>query len=285
MIYYKRNDEVELIRQSCLMVCRTLALVGSELKPGVTPKQLDTLAEDYIRSQEAKPGFKGYRGFPATLCISRNECVVHGIPDDKPVEEGEILSIDCGVLKEGFYGDAAYTFAVGEISDEIYRLCETTLKSLYLGIEQAVQGKRIGDIGYAVQNYAERENSYGVVRSLVGHGIGKNLHEAPEVPNFGKRGRGAKLKKGLVIAIEPMVNMGTARVRQLRDGWTIISADRQPSAHYEHTIAVTSAEPDILSDHSYIEEAIKNNPNLRSISVEKPIFAVRKFEHGKTGAN
>ena len=280
MIYYKTAPEIEFIRENCHLVCKTLALAGSMLKPGVRGSDIDKAAEDFIRSHNAEPGFKGYNGFPATLCISPNECVVHGIPQNEPFKEGDIVSIDCGVYKNGFFGDAAYTFVIGEVSDEVMNLLEVTLRSLYLAIEQARAGNRIGDIGHAVQQYAEKENGYGVVRSLVGHGIGKNLHEAPEVPNHGRRGRGIKLKKDLVIAIEPMVNLGTKHVKQLNDGWTIVSKDRTPSAHYEHTVVVTKGEADILSDHSYVEEAIKNNNNLTEISVEKPIFAVRNFDHG-----
>ena len=280
MIYYKTEPEIEFIRENCHLVCKTLALAGSMLKPGVKGTDIDKVAEEFIRSHDAKPGFKGYGGFPATLCISPNECVVHGIPTDVPFKEGDIVSIDCGVYKNGFYGDAAYTFVIGEIDSESMRLMEVTLRSLYLAIDQATAGNRMGDIGFAVQEHAERENGFGVVRSLVGHGIGRNLHEAPEVPNYGRRGRGIKLKKDLVIAIEPMINLGTKDIRQLKDGWTIVSEDRKPSAHYEHTVLVTKNGADILSDHSYVEEAIKNNDNLTEISVEKPIFAVRNFDHG-----
>ncbi len=280
MIYYKTSSEIEYIRENCHLVCKTLALAASMLKPGARGIDIDKAAEDFIRSHDAKPGFKGYNGFPATLCISPNECVVHGIPTDEPFKNGDIVSIDCGVYKNGFFGDAAYTFVIGEVSQDIMKLLEVTLRSLYLAIDQARAGNRLGDIGYAVQNYAEHEQGYGVVRSLVGHGIGRNLHEAPEVPNYGRRGRGILLKKDLVIAIEPMINLGTKNIRQLSDGWTIVSKDRKPSAHYEHTLVITNGEADILSDHAYIEEAIKNNDNLAEISVEKPIFAVRNFDHG-----
>jgi methionyl aminopeptidase len=280
MIYYKTPEEIEFIRENCHLVCKSLALAGSMLKAGTKGSDLDKAAEEFIRSHDAKPGFKGYNGFPATLCISPNECVVHGIPTDIPFKDGDMVSIDCGVYKNGFYGDAAYTFAVGEVTDEQIRLMEVTLRSLYLGIEQAKAGNRIGDIGYAIQQYTERDNGFGVVRALVGHGLGKNLHEAPEVPNHGRRGRGIVMKKDLVIAIEPMINMGTKNVRQLDDGWTIITKDRKASAHFEHTVAITQGDADILSDHSYIEEAVKNNDNLTKISVEKPIFAVRNFDHG-----
>lgn len=280
MIYYKTESEIEYIRANCHLVCKTLALAASMLKPGVTGMEIDKEAEDFIRSHDAKPGFKGYNGFPATLCISPNECIVHGIPNDKPFEAGDIVSIDCGVYKNGFYGDAAYTFAIGEVDEEAMQLMEVTRTSLDLAIQQAIAGNRLGDIGHAVQHYAEKEHRYGVVRALVGHGIGKNLHEAPEVPNHGRRGRGIMLKKDLVIAIEPMINLGTKNIRQLRDGWTIITKDKKPSAHFEHTVWVKEGQAEVLSDHTYIEEAIKNNDNLANMSAKKPIFAVRNFDHG-----
>lgn len=265
----KNTSEIEILRQNCLMVSDVLTLMAQEIKPGITGNQLDLLAEQFIRDHKAVPGFKGYNGFPATLCISINEQVVHGIPSDKPIESGDILSIDCGVVKDGYYGDAAYTFAVGEVSDAVIQLCVVTNTSLYLGIEQAFKGNRVGDISQAIQQYTEVEHGYGVVRELVGHGLGRNLHEPPEVPNFGKQGRGPKLKSGLVIAIEPMINLGTRRVKQLNDGWTIVTADGKPSAHYEHSIAITANGPDILSDHKRIEEAIKKNENIRNIPIKK----------------
>ncbi|MDH3650054.1 MAG: type I methionyl aminopeptidase, partial [Saprospiraceae bacterium] len=221
-----------------------------------------------IRSHGAKPGFKGYRGFPSTLCISRNECVVHGIPDDSPFTDGDIVSVDCGALLEGFYGDAAYTFALGEVSEETMRLLSITKTSLYRAIDQAVEGKRLGDIGYAIQHFCEQEHKYSVVRELVGHGIGQSLHESPEVPNYGKRGRGTKLSYGLVLAIEPMVNLGRKEVVQGADGWTIRTKDYQPSAHYEHTVAIGMEKADILSDHTMLEECVKNNPHVQEISIK-----------------
>jgi methionyl aminopeptidase len=269
MIYYKTIEEVELIRKSCLLVCKTLALVGSLLGPGVTGKELDNQAEQLIRDHSAKPGFKGYNGFPATLCISINEQVVHGIPSEDPFKDGDIVSIDCGVYMNEFFGDAAYTFAVGEVAEEVMELLSVTNESLYRGIDQAIVGNRLGDIGYAIQQYTEKQNHYGVVRELVGHGLGKNLHEAPEVPNYGKRGRGQLLKDGLVIAIEPMINLGKKEVTQAEDGWTIRSKDRKPSAHYEHTVVVRKGKADILSDHHLIEEAIKNNPEIKKISKKR----------------
>ncbi len=268
MIYYKTDEEIELIRHSCLLVSKTLALVASEIRPGVTGKAVDRKAEEFIRDHKAKPGFKGYRGFPATLCISVNEGVVHGIPTDIEFKDGDVVSVDCGAYINGFFGDSAYTFALGDISNDIVDLMRVTNESLYKGIEQAKVGRRIGDISFAVQNFAEREHKYGVVRELVGHGIGKDLHEAPEVPNFGKRNSGKKIKAGLVIAIEPMVNLGTRKVLTASDGWTIITQDKKASAHFEHTIAVRKTGADILTDHTFIEEAIKNNPEIKDITAK-----------------
>ena len=266
LVYYKTDHEIELIRQNCLLVCKALTHVAKNLKAGVTGKQLDAEAEELIRDHGAKPGFKGYNGFPATLCISLNESVVHGIPNDKIFEEGDIVSVDCGVYHNGYFGDAAYTFAIGEITTPVKALLQTTRSALYKGIEQAVAGNRLGDIGHAIQQLAEKENNYGVVRELVGHGIGQNLHEAPEVPNYGRRGAGMMLKDGLVIAIEPMINLGRKEIKQNSDGWTIVSKDGKPSAHYEHTVAVRKGKADILSDHTPVEEAVKNNADLNDIS-------------------
>lgn len=265
MIYHKTAEEIELIRQSCLLVCKTLSHVASILKPGVSGTFLDKEAETLIRDHQAVPAFKGYRGFPGTLCISPNAQVVHGIPTDKALEDGDIVSVDCGVLLNGFYGDSAYTFAIGEVDAETLGLLSVTNASLYKGIEAAMPGKRVGDIGYAIQDFVERKHRYGVVRELVGHGIGKNLHEEPEIPNYGKRGRGPKLQEGLVIAIEPMVNMGRKEIVHGQDGWTVLSKDRKPSAHYEHTIAVQQDGADILSNHQMIELVIKQNPALHEI--------------------
>jgi len=266
MIILKSEKEVEYIRENCLLVCKTLAKVAENLRPGITGIELDNIAEEFIRSHGAIPGFKDYKGFPATLCISINEQVVHGIPSDYKFKETDIVSIDCGVYNNGYYGDAAYTFAFNEVSKEVMKLLVVTKESLYKAIDSAKTGNRIGDIGFMVQSYAEKEHKYGVVRELVGHGLGANLHEAPEVPNYGRRGNGIKLQEGLVIAIEPMVNLGTRKIKVLKDGWTVISSDKKPSAHYEHTICVTKMEPEILSDHSFIEEAIKNNGFLKVIS-------------------
>ncbi len=269
MVYYKTDEEVEIIRQNCLLVSKTLTLVGNLIKPGITGSELDIKAEEFIRSHEgAVPGFKDYNGFPSTLCISKNEAVVHGIPNDEEFIEGDIVSVDCGVLHHGYYGDAAYTFALNGVEGATLELLEVTKTSLNKAIEQAIVGKRLGDIGFAVQHFCEKDHNYGVVRELVGHGVGRNLHESPEVPNYGKRGRGQLLKDGLVIAIEPMVNAGTRDVRQDSDGWTIISKDRKPSAHFEHTVVVRKDKADILSDHQIIEEAVKNNPYLEEIRLK-----------------
>ena len=257
MIPIKTDEEIEIQRQSSLLVGKTLAEVAKHIRPGVTTRELDLIAEKFIRDNGAVPGFKGYGGFPATLCISVNEAVVHGIPDDRKLEEGDIVSIDCGTLMNGFYGDSAYTFAVGEISEEKRLLLQRTKESLYLGIEQAVTGKRVGDIGNAVQRYVEGFG-YSVVRDLVGHGVGRNLHEKPEVPNYGRRGSGVKLKSGMVLAIEPMINLGVKEVVQESDGWTIRTADSKPSAHYEHNVVVRNGKADILSTFVYIEEVLNN---------------------------
>lgn len=255
MIKLKSKEEIELMRESAQLVSKTLGMLAPEIRPGVTTLYLDNLAETFIRDHQAIPGFLGLYDFPNSLCISVNEQVVHGIPNKNPLVEGDIISVDCGVLKNGYYGDHAYTFAVGEISDDVKRLLEITKESLYLGIEQMVAGKRIGDISFAIQRYTER-HGYGVVRELVGHGLGTEMHESPEVPNYGKRGRGPVIKNGLVLAIEPMINLGTRKVKQLSDGWTIITADGLPSAHFEHNVAVVDGKPDILSTFDYIEEAL-----------------------------
>ncbi len=251
------------------MVSDTLTLVSSQLKEGVKGSDLDTLAETYIRDNGAVPGFKGLYGCPSTLLISKNEVVVHGLPSEEPFKNGDIVSIDCGVYLNDFYGDAAYTFVIGEVSEEIMKLLVVTKESLALGIEQAVVGNRLGDLSHAIQHYTEKVHGYSVVRELVGHGVGRKLHEKPEVPNYGKKGRGIKFQEGLVIAVEPMVNMGVRNVRQAKDGWTIYTKDKKPSAHYEHTIAVTADGPDILSDHKRIEESIDKNENLQKISLKK----------------
>ena len=267
-VIYKTDEEVELIRESCLLVCKALSHVASRIKPGITGDQLDREAEELIRDHKAEPGFKGLYGFPSTLCISINEGVVHGIPSKTEFRDGDVVSVDCGSLMNDFYGDAAYTFALGDVKEETMELLRVTKTALYKAIDNAIVGKRLGDISYAVQQYCERENKYGVVRELVGHGVGRSLHEGPEVPNFGKRGKGAILKNGLVIAIEPMVNLGRKDVKGAGDGWTIISKDRTPSAHYEHTVVVRKDKADILSSHKELEENIKNNPEVREVSIK-----------------
>ncbi len=255
MIHYKSIEEIELMRESALIVSKTLGLMAQEIKPGVTPLYLDKLAEEFIRDHGAEPGFLGLYDCPSTLLTSVNEQVVHGLPGNKPLNDGDIISVDCGAKKNGFYGDHAYTFEVGEVAPEVKKLLKVTYECLYLGIEQTKAGKRLGDLGYAIQQHAE-SHGYGVVRELVGHGLGRNMHESPEVPNYGKRGRGPVIKNGLVLAIEPMINLGTRRVKQLSDGWTIVTADKRPSAHYEHNVAVVNGLPEILSTFRYVEEAL-----------------------------
>ena len=253
----KTDEEVELIRLSSLLVGRTLAQVAARVEPGATTLALDAVAEEFIRDHGAEPGFKGYGGFPNSLCTSVNEAVVHGIPNDTPLEEGDIVSVDCGVLMNGFYGDSAYTFAVGQVSEKVQRLLDTTKVCLDLAIEQAVVGKRIGDIGHACQQHAEGQG-YGVVRELVGHGLGRDLHEAPEVPNYGRRGNGPKLMDGMVLAIEPMINLGGREVGQADDGWTIVTRDGKVSAHFEHDVVVRQGKADVLSSFKDIEEVLNS---------------------------
>ena len=261
MVYYKTEEEIDLMRESSLLVGKTLAEVAKILKPGVSTLDLDKVAFEFIRDNGALPGFLGYNGFPNSLCTSVNDQVVHGIPTDKPLESGDVVSVDCGVLKNGFYGDSAYTFAVGEIAPEVQNLLDATKESLYKGIEMAVAGRRIGDIGYAVQTHAE-DRGYGVVRELVGHGLGRSLHEEPEVPNYGKRGKGMLLKEGLVLAIEPMINLGTKDVVQDSDGWTIKTRDGKVSAHYEHDVVVRKNKAEVLSTFDYIEEVLNTNKKV-----------------------
>ena len=260
-LYYKTKEEIELIRESSLLVAKTLAEVAKVIKPGVTTLSLDKVAHEFINDYKAVPAFLNYNGFPNSLCISVNSQVVHGIPGAYELKDGDIVSVDCGVVKNGFFGDSAYTFAIGEVKPEILNLLQVTKESLYKGIEMAIVGKRIGDISETVQSYAE-SNGYSVVRELVGHGIGKNLHEAPEVPNYGKKGSGLKLEEGLVIAIEPMINLGKRSIKQEEDGWTIRTADNLPSAHFEHTVAIGKGKADILSSFKYIEEALNKNKIL-----------------------
>ena len=254
-IVLKTIEEIELMRESALIVSKTLGMLASEIKPGVSTLKLDGLAETFLRDHKAEPGFLGLYNFPNTLCMSPNSQVVHGIPNKEPLKEGDIISIDCGALKNGFYGDHAYTFSVGEIDPSVEKLLKVTKASLYKGIDKFREGNRIGDMAYAIQHYCEKEG-YGVVRELVGHGLGKIMHEGPEVPNYGKRGQGKKFQEGMVLAIEPMINGGTHRIKQLKDGWTILTADGKASAHFEHDVALIDGKPELLSTFQYIYEAL-----------------------------
>ncbi|MBL7728998.1 MAG: type I methionyl aminopeptidase [Dinghuibacter sp.] len=264
MVKIKTEAQVELIRHSALLVGSTLAGVARLIKPGVTTLELDTFAEEFIRKNGGVPSFKGYNNFPFTCCISVNDAVVHGFPSNEPLKEGDIISVDVGVYKNGFHGDSAYTFSLGDPGDEITQLLRVTKQSLYAGIEKAVAGNRTGDIAYAIQEYTERQHGYGVVRELVGHGVGEKLHEDPQVPNYGKRGSGAKLAERMVIAIEPMINLGKKEVITDKDGWTVRTKDRKPSAHFEHTVCVRKGMADILSSFSEIEKAERENEYLRA---------------------
>jgi len=255
-IYYKSPEEIELIRESSLLVSKTLAEVAKIIAPGVTTIALDKLAFEFIKDHGAIPAFLNYGGFPNSLCISPNEQVVHGSPNEYLIKEGDLISVDCGVIKNNFFGDSAYTFSIGEVDSEKQKLTKVTQECLALAIDKAVVGMRIGDIAFAVQNHAET-NGFGVVRELVGHGVGVKLHEKPEVPNYGKRGSGIKLEEGMVIAIEPMINAGKAGVKFWSDGWTVTTVDNKPSAHFEHTVAVKKGKADVLSTFSLIEEVLK----------------------------
>jgi len=256
-ITIKTEEEIELLRQSSLLVGKTLAEVAKILEPGVNTAKLDKTAEEFIRDHGATPGFKGYGGFPGTLCISVNEEVVHGIPGDRIINDGDIVSIDCGTYMNEFYGDSAYTFAVGNVKPEVIKLLEITKESLYKGIEQAITGKRVGDIGYAIQQHVEAFG-YGVVRDLVGHGLGRSLHEKPEVPNYGRRGNGPKLQERMVLAIEPMITLGTYEIAQDSDGWTIRTIDGLPAAHFEHDVVIRKGKAEVLSSFEEIEKVLKN---------------------------
>jgi len=255
MLYLKTNEEVELLRKSNILVSRTLAEIASLINPGITTLSLDKAAETFILDNGGLPAFKGYNGFPKTLCTSVNDEVVHGIPSGYVLKEGDIISIDCGVIMNGYYGDSAYTFAVGEINEEVRKLLDVTKASLEEGVKEAIAGNRVGDISYAVQTMAESAG-YSVVRELVGHGLGTKLHEAPEVPNYGRRGTGAKMEKGLVICIEPMINLGLKETIQMSDGWTIKTTDGKPSAHFEYAVAIDKGKADVLTTFKYIEEVL-----------------------------
>lgn len=263
MIIYKTKEEIEIMRHSCLMVGKTHAELAKILKPGISTLKLNDLAEEFIRDNGGIPSFKNYGGtYPFATCISLNDAVVHGFPTTYELKDGDIVSLDIGVYKNGFHGDSAYTYAIGEVSAEVKQLLRVTKESLYKGIEKARAGNRVGDIAYAIQEHTEKKHGYGVVRDLVGHGLGRSMHEEPQVPNYGKRGTLAKLKEGMVLAIEPMINMGVKEVFQAEDGWTILTKDSKPSAHFEHDVAITSGAPDILSSFEEIEKAEKANKNL-----------------------
>ncbi len=255
MVKIKTLEEIELMRESALVVSKTLGMLASEIKPGANPLKLDKMAEEFIREQGAEPGFLGMYDFPNTLNWSPNAQVVHGIPTNEPLKVGDIISVDCGSIKNGYYGDHAYTFEVGEVAAETKKLLKVTKESLYIGIREFKANNRVGDVGFAIQQYCEN-HGYGVVRELVGHGLGKKLHESPEMPNYGKRGRGKKFAEGTVVAIEPMINMGTRNIKQLKDGWTILTADGKPSAHFEHNIAIVNGKPELLSTFQYIYDAL-----------------------------
>jgi len=255
MVKIKSPEEIEIMRESALIVSRCLGILAKEVKPGVTTLHLDKIAEEFIKDNDGVPGFLGLYDFPNTLCMSPNAQVVHGIPNDKPLVDGDIISIDCGVIKNGFYGDHAYTFEVGEVAPETKKLLQVTKESLYAGIREFKVGKRVGDVGYAIQQYCEN-HGYGVVRELVGHGLGKKMHESPEMPNYGKRGRGKKFVEGMTVAIEPMINLGTKHIVQHSDGWTITTKDNKPSAHFEHDVAIVNGKPQLLSTFDYIYEAL-----------------------------
>ena len=259
MIKYKTREEIELMRESAQLVSKTLGMLAPKIVPGAIPLELDKMAEEFIRDHGGEPGILGMYGFPNSLCMSPNAQVVHGIPGKDPLKEGDILSVDCGVYMNEFYGDHAYTFAVGEVDTDTKRLLADTKESLYVGIREVVAGNRIGDIGAAIQEFTEARG-YGIVRELVGHGLGRKMHEEPQVPNYGRRGRGKKIQEGLVIAIEPMTNLGTHRIKQLKDGWTILTADGKNSAHFEHDVAVVDGKPEILSTFQYIYDALGIEP-------------------------
>jgi len=255
MIIPKTREEIELMRESALLVSKTLGMIASEIKPGVSTLALDKKAETFIRDHGAVPGFLGLYGCPSTLLTSVNEQVVHGLPTNRPIEEGDIVSVDCGVLKNEFYGDHAYTFEIGEVAPETKKLLQITKESLYVGIREFKAGNRVEDVGNAIQKFCEG-HGYGVVRELVGHGLGRKMHEDPEMPNYGKRGRGKLFVEGMVVAIEPMINLGTKNIKQLKDGWTIITADKKPSAHFEHNVALINSKPELLSTFQYVYDVL-----------------------------
>lgn len=265
MIILKTDEQIEMMRQSALLVSRTLTEVAKILRPGITTLELDKLVAEFIADNNAKPAFLHYNGYPFNSCISVNDVVVHGFPNKNELKEGDIISVDVGVVLNGWYGDHAYTFAIGDPGAAVMKLIQVTKESLYKGIEKAVPGNRIGDIAFAIQEHTEKKHGYGVVRELVGHGLGRSMHEDPQVPNYGKRGNGEKLKEGMVLAIEPMINLGTKNVFTERDGWTVKTRDGKAAVHFEHDVAIRKNGPDILSDYSIIEKAEAQNPNLFTI--------------------
>lgn len=270
MIIQKTAEEIELMRESALLVSKTLGMIATEIKPGVTTLQLDKLAEQFIRDHQAVPGFLGLYGCPSTLLTSVNEQVVHGLPTSRPIEEGDIVSVDCGVLKNEFYGDHAYTFEIGDVAPATKKLLQVTKESLYVGIREFKIGNRVEDVGNAIQKYTEA-HGYGVVRELVGHGLGRVMHEAPEMPNYGKKGRGKLFVEGMVVAIEPMINMGSRNIKTLKDGWTIVTADKKPSAHFEHNVALVNGKPELLSTFAYIYKALGIESNEEDEFRQKPL--------------
>jgi methionyl aminopeptidase len=271
MMIYKTNEQVEQMRQSALLVSKTLATIAAALKPGVTTISIDKMIGTFIRDHKAIPSFLNYKGYPYNSCISVNDVVVHGFPGKNELKEGDIVSVDIGVILNDWHGDHAYTFAIGDPGKETMQLINVTKESLYKGIEMAVAGNRVGDIAFAIQDYTEKKHGYGVVRELVGHGLGKNLHEDPQVPNYGKRGSGPKLKEGLVMAIEPMINLGKRDVYTEDDGWTVRTKDGKPSVHFEHDVCVRKGKADILSDYKIIEEAEEANINLFTYQIAQPL--------------
>src|SRR6476661_6550768 len=262
MIHYKNNEEVELMRESALLVSKTLSEVARLLKPGITTASIDVFIGKFLSDNKAIPSFLNYHGYPFNSCISVNDVVVHGFPSEYELKNGDLVSVDVGVYKNGFHGDHAYTFMIGKPADEVIQLVRVTKESLYKGIEKAIAGNRVGDISFAIQEHTEKKHGYGVVRELVGHGLGRNLHEDPQVPNYGKRGSGAKLKEGLVLAIEPMINLGKREVFTEEDGWTVRTKDGKPSVHFEHDVCVRKTKADVLSNYRIIEKEEEDNPNL-----------------------
>jgi methionyl aminopeptidase len=262
MMILKTNEQVEMMRHSALLVSKTLSEIAKDLKAGVNTMSIDNRIGEFVRDHHAVPSFLNYKGYPFNSCISVNDVVVHGFPNKRELKEGDIVSIDTGVILNGWHGDHAYTFAIGEPAEDVKQLIRVTKESLYRGIEKAIAGNRVGDISFAIQEYTEKIHGYGVVRELVGHGLGRNLHEDPQVPNYGKRGSGPKLKEGLVLAIEPMINLGKKDVFTEDDGWTVCTKDGKPSVHFEHDVCIRKGKADILSDYSIIEREEEINPNL-----------------------